>query len=154
MRVKNKIEKPFGPTGTSTGVVMFIIGIIYIYFSLIGIILVFIGAFIGFTSVNTFLDIEKRKIKFSNSIFGIIPTGKWIDITNDMKIGLENKHRGYRTYSRGMRTLDLHIKDIRIVLYGPDNKKIGPINKFKSLESAKKNVEELRELLGLEIHKF
>lgn len=131
---------------------MFIAGIIYLYFSLIGIILIVIGAFIGFTSVVTFLDSEKSKIKFSDNLFGIIPIGKWIDITNEMKIGLVNSQRGFRTYSRGMRTTDVILKDIRIMLYGPDNKKIGPIKKCKSHESARKSAEELSELLGLEFH--
>ena len=80
MRVKNRIEKPFGPAGASTGGIMFLAGIIYSYFSLIGIILIVIGAFIGFTSEVTFLDLEKNRIKFSDNLFGIIPIGKWIDM--------------------------------------------------------------------------
>lgn len=152
MIIKNKIEKPFGPSGSTTGIVLFIVGIIYTYYSIIGVIMIVVGAFIGFSYVSTYLDIEKRRIKFSNVLFGIIPTGKWIDIKNDMRIGFVNSQRGFRTYSRGMRTNDVIIKDVRIMLYGSDNKKIGPINKCKSLESAKKEARELNELIGLEIH--
>ena len=150
MRVKIKIEKPFGPAGSTAGIAMLLAGTIYVYFSLLGIILIVIGAFIGFTSEITFLDIEKRKIRFSSVLFGIFPTGKWIDITNEMKIGLVNSQRGFRTYSRGMRTNDVILKDRRIMLFGPDHKKIGPIKKCNSLESAKKSSEELSQLLGLE----
>ncbi len=152
MIVKNKIEKPFGPSATTTGIVFFIVGIIYTYYSLVGIILIVAGAFIGFTGVSTFIDIEKGRIKFSNVLFGIFPAGKWIDINNQMIIGLENSRRGFRTYSRGMRTNDAVVKDIRIVLYGSNGKKIGPIKKYDSRKSANEDLEELGKFLGVKVH--
>jgi len=133
------------------GVTVFLAGIVYVYFSLLGIILIVFGAFVGFTSVKTFVDTEKKKVRFSNILFGIIPTGKWITITTDMKIGLKKSRRGFRTYSRGMRTNDVVLKDIRIVLYGSGNKMIGPIQKCKSLEDARKSAQELNRILELEI---
>ena len=149
MLVKNKIEKPFGPAATSTGITMFIAGIVCTYFSLVGIILIVIGAFLGFTSEVTFLEKEKKRIRFSNMLFGIFPTGKWIDVTSDMKISIVNNQRGFRTYSRGMRTNDMVIKDRRIVLFTSKNKKLGPIMKCESLEAANKSVAELSLLFEL-----
>lgn len=143
MITKNRLDKPFGPVGTSAGIFMFIAGLFATYFSLTGLILVLIGAFLGFTSTSTLLDTDKKRIKFSNNLFGIIPIGQWIDVKPEMKIGLKNIHRGYRTYSRSNRTLDIHIKDIRIILYGADNKQIMPVRKFNSLDSAKTELENL-----------
>jgi len=153
MIVKNKIEKPFGPAATTTGIVMFIAGIIYTYYSIVGIIMIVSGAFIGFTSIKTFLNIDKKEIKFSNVLFGIFPAGKWIKISSEMTIGLQNSRRGFRTYSRGMRTNDAIIKDIRIALYGSNSKKIGPIKKCETRKSANEDLEYLSEILGLEIRK-
>ncbi|MDX2414151.1 MAG: hypothetical protein QNK33_03065 [Bacteroidales bacterium] len=154
MIIKNKIEKPFGPSATTAGVVIFFAGIIYTYYSLVGIILIVAGAFIGFTRVSTFIDTEKGRIKFSNVLFGIFPAGKWIDINDQMIIGLENLRRGFRTYSRGMRTNDTVVKDVRIVLYSSNKKKIGPIRKYLSQKSANEDLEELAKTLGVKIHKF
>ncbi len=151
MIIKNKLDKAFGPVGSSTGMFMFVGGIVATYYSLIGIILIILGAFVWFTSTSTLLDTDNRKLKFLNNIFGIIPTGKWIDIKSGMKLGLKKSHTGYRTYSRSNRTLDIHINDIRIVLFNDRKKQIMQIAKFNSLDSAKIKLEEYRKLLNLNI---
>lgn len=154
MIVKNKIEKPFGPSATTTGIVIFIAGIISTYFSFVSIILIVVGAFIGFTRVSTFIDIEKGRIKFSDVLFGIFPVGKWIEINNEMTIGLENSRRGFKTYSRGMRTNNTIVKDVRIILYGSFGKKNGSIKKYDSQKSANEDLERLCKTLGVKVHKF
>lgn len=149
MITKNRLDKPFGPMGTSAGIFMFIAGLAATYFALTGLVLVLIGAFIGFTSTSSLLDTDKRRIKFSNNLFGILPVGKWIDIKPEMKIGLIKIHRGYRVYSRSNRMLDVHSKDIRIMLYGADNKQIMLIKKFDSNDSAKTELESLSKQFGV-----
>jgi hypothetical protein len=151
MVVQNKFDKTFGPFGSSAGFFLLLGGIIATYYSLIGLIMAVIGAFTSFTSTSTFLDIEKKRIKFSNNFFGIIPSGKWIDIKPDMKIGLKKSHKGYRTYIRGTQPVDMHINDIRIFLYGSDNKQILPVKKFDSYESAKSELKNLSIQLGINI---
>lgn len=137
MVTKNKLDTTFGPFGNSTGFFMIIGGIVTTYYSLIGLVIAIIGAFVSFTSTSTFVDVDNKRIKFSNNLFGIIPIGKWIYIKPDMKIGLKKSHRGYRAYIRGTRKIGLHNTDIRIFLYGSDNKQIMPVKKFKSYESSK-----------------
>lgn len=149
MIIRNNLDKPFGPMGSFAGIVMFIAGLVATYFALSGLILVFVGAFLGFTSTSTLLDTDKKRIKFSNNLFGIIPVGQWIEIKPEMKVGLKNIQRGYRVYSRSNRMHDVHIKDIRIMLYGADNKQIMPVKKFDSLDSAKTGLESLRKQFGL-----
>ena len=78
MRIKNKLDKSFGPVGTSAGSLLFVVGMIVIFNSIYGLILVVLGAFVGFSSTGTIIDTEKRRIKFSNNLFGIFQTGKWI----------------------------------------------------------------------------
>ncbi len=60
MITKNKLDKVFGPVGAASGVFLFIAGGIMSYFSWSGLILVFAGAFIGFTSTGTWIDFEKN----------------------------------------------------------------------------------------------
>jgi hypothetical protein len=151
MIIKNKLDIAFGPFGSSTGFFLFLGGIISTYFSLFGVIIALIGAFVSFTSTCTFIDPDKKRIKFSNNLFGIFPVGKWIDIRPGMKLGLKKSHKGYQAYIRGTQPIGIHINDIRIYLYGPDNKKIMPIKKFDSYESSKRELVELSNILELEI---
>lgn len=50
MITRNKLDKTFGPVGSLAG----------IFYSLTGLILVLIGAFVGFTSTMTLVDFVKR----------------------------------------------------------------------------------------------
>jgi hypothetical protein len=151
MIIKNKLDKSFGPFGTSTGFFMLVGGIIATYYSLIGPIIALIGAFVSFTSTSTFIDVDHKRIKYSDNLFGIIPIGKWIDIKPNMKIGLKKSHKGYLAYIRGTQPIGIHYNDIRIFLYGPDNKQIMPIKKFDSYESSKSELNELKSILELDI---
>ena len=129
---------------------MFIIGLIATYFSIIlGLILVLVGAFMGFTSTSTVIDYDKRRIKLSNNLFGVFKTGQWINIEPSMKIGIKKSNRAWRAYSRSNRTLDIAIKDYRIILYDSNDKQIMPIKKTGTLESAKMELELLSNKMGL-----
>ena len=151
MIIKNKLDKPFGPFGTSTGFFMLLGGIIATYFSFLGLFIAIIGAFVCFTSTSTIIDPDNKKIKFSNNLFGIIQVGKWIDIKPDMKLGLKKSHRGYRAYIRGTQPIGIHYNDIRIFLYGSDNKQIMQVKKFDSYQSAKNDLNNLAIILGLDM---
>jgi hypothetical protein len=148
--IKNKLDKTFGPFGTSTGFFIMIGGVIATFYSFLGLIIAIVGAFACFTSTSTIIDTDNKRIKHSDNLFGIIPIGKWIDIKPDMKIGLKKFHRGYRAYIRGTQKIGIHYNDIRIFLYDSANKQLVPINKFDSYESSKNELNNLSSLLGLE----
>jgi hypothetical protein len=148
--IKNKLDKTFGPFGTSTGFFIMIGGVIATFYSFLGLIIAIVGAFACFTSTSTIIDTDNKRIKHSDNLFGIIPIGKWIDIKPDMKIGLKKFHRGYRAYIRGTQKIGIHYNDIRIFLYDSTNKQLVPINKFDSYESSKNELNNLSSLLGLE----
>jgi hypothetical protein len=151
MIARNKLDKTFGPFGSSTGLFMLIGGIVATYFSFLGIIFIIIGAFAAFTTSSTFIDAENKRIKYSDDLFGIIPIGKWIYIKPEMSLGLKKSHRGYVGYIRGNQPVDIHYNDIRIFLYDSNNKQIMPIKKFDSYESSKNEINILKSSLGLEI---
>jgi hypothetical protein len=149
MITNNKLDKSFGPVGTTAGIVIFVVGIITIFSSIYGLILIVLGAFVGFTSTSTFIDFEQKRIKFSNNIFGFITTGKWIPVVASMKIGIEESNVTWSAFSRGNRSLDIEQKDFRIVLYDADNREKLTLMKSSSMETAKVEMERLSTQLGL-----
>jgi hypothetical protein len=150
MIIKNKLDRTFGPFGSSTGFFMILGGVITTYFSIFGIIIVIVGAFAAFTSTSTIIDTDNKKIKHSDNLFGIVPVGKWIDIKPDMRLGLDKFHRGFVGYFRGTQPVDIHYNDIRIMLYDSKNKKILPVKKFDSYKKSTNELENLAKLLGLQ----
>jgi hypothetical protein len=149
MIINNKLDKSFGPVGTAAGIFLFIIGIITLYSSWYGLILVLLGAFVGFSSTSTLIDSDNRRVKFLNNLFGIIQTGKWIFVNQDMKIGIRESNVTWRAYSRGNRPLDIDNKDFRLVLLDSENQEIMTLKKTDSLQSAKAELEILCNMLAL-----
>jgi hypothetical protein len=148
---KNKLDKTFGPSGSFAGYIIFIAGIIATYSNPIGLTLVFIGAFVGFSTTSTIIDAGKKRILFSNNLFGLIQTGKWIDIDTAMKLGIKESNITWTTFSRSNRSIDTLNKDFRIVLFDSGGKEIMEISKTKSLDAAKIKLETVSRELELEI---
>jgi len=149
MTTNNRLDKAFGPVGTSSGIILFVAGLILTCFYLSGLFLAVIGAFVGFSSTSTLVDDDKKRVKFSNNLFGIFKTGQWIQIEPSMKIGIKDSNITWRTYSRGDRTLDITNKDFRVILFDSENREIMPLKKSSSLESAKMELEILGNKLGI-----
>lgn len=149
MITNNRLDKSFGAVGSSAGVFMFIAGSILtcLYFS--GLILVLIGAFVGFTTSSAMIDYGKKRVKFSNNLFGIIRIGKWMPIEPSMKIGIRESNQSYRAYSSGNRTIDVAQNDFRLILYDPADKEIMPVKKTESIDAAKIELEIECKRLGL-----
>ena len=147
----NKLDKSFGTVGTSSGLILFIAGVILTCFYFSGLILILIGAFVGFTSTSTLIDYDKKRIKFSNNIFGIIKIGKWINIESDMKIGIKKSDVTWRAYGASNQAIDVIEKDFRLILFDSDNKEIMQIKKMETLDAAKLELEIECKRLGLSV---
>ena len=148
---KNKLDKSFGPSGTFAGYIIFIAGLIATYSNLAGLILVVIGAFVGFSSTVALVDPDKKRIKFSNNLFGFIQTGKWIAIEPTMKLGIKESNITWTTFSRSNRSIDMINKDFRVVLCDTDENEIMEIRKNDSLEEAKVELDIISRQLRLSI---
>jgi hypothetical protein len=140
---KHNLDKSFGPAGSSAGMLMFFVGIVTVFFSFLGALFIILGAFAGFSKTTTRIDYEKSRIMFSNDIFGIIKTGRWIAIEPGMKIGIRIVRKGWRSVSLSNRELDSVQTDYRVILFGFNNKEIMPILKTNSSETAKTKSEEM-----------
>lgn len=144
-----RLDKAFGPVGSVSGIIIFIVGLFLLFTSVAGLIFILLGAFVGFSTTSTIVDYNNRKIKFSNNIFGFIPTGKWIPIEPSMKIDIKKTNKVWRTYSKSNRTLDVVDKDFRLILQDSEGKYLMPIKKTDSYDSAKIELEKLSNQLGL-----
>ena len=149
MILKNKLDKSFGPSGTFAGYMIFIVGLITTYSNWGGLILVLAGAFMGFSSTSTFIDLDKKRIMFSNNLFGFIKTGKWIDLEATMKVGIKESNITWTTFSRSNRSIDTAKKDFRIVLCDSAETEIMEISKSESRVTAMAHLENLSRQLGL-----
>ena len=149
MKVEYKLDKSFGSAGQTAGILMILVGIPLTFFHLPGLFLIITGAFVGFSSTSAKIDYGRKRIKFSNNIFGVLPIGTWISITPQMKIGIKISNQIYTTFSLGNRPLNIDQKDFRIILINSDNKEIMSIMKTDSLDQAKLERESVTKQLGL-----
>jgi len=149
MMVKNKLDKSFGPSGTFAGYTIFIIGLITTYSNWGGLILVVLGALMGFSSTSTLIDSDKKRIMFSNNLFGFIKTGKWINIDPSMKVGIKESNITWTTFSRSNRSIDTVKKDFRIALFDAEENEIMEISKNDSPETAMDQLNIIASQLGL-----
>ncbi|HRX32539.1 MAG TPA: hypothetical protein P5349_11680 [Tenuifilaceae bacterium] len=150
MKSTNRINNSFGPVGSFSGKIIFIAGIIVCFSSLYGLIIAIFGAFVGFTCATTTVDFEKKRVRFSNNIFGIIPTGSWLNLEPTMKLGVEKVTKAWRTYSQSNRTADISDNVIRITLFSSENKPLFPIKNFKTKDDALTELDILCNELGLQ----
>jgi len=148
-----KFEKAFGPVASFSGYVIAGAGLIALYFSWTGLILVFFGVFVGFTNSGTTIDYTNRKVKFSNNIFGLIKIGKWLNIADDMSIGIKKSNKSFRTYSQSNRVLEIFVKTNKIYLFDLQGKPVMPLKKIGTINNSGKELEDLSRILGLTVRK-
>lgn len=139
--MKNKLDKSFGPVGSFAGIIVFLAGLGSLYFSGFSLILVLIGAFMGFTYSSTEIDFSRKRVRFLNNLFGVIKLGQWMNVKPDMKLGITKSRKIWKSYSGGNRELDITNEDYRLVLYNSSGKKIMPVKKVDNMNSAKIELE-------------
>jgi hypothetical protein len=149
MIIRNSLDKSFGPVGSSAGTLLFFGGLVSLYFSLTGLVLVLLGAFVGFSSSSTAIDFQNRRMRFSNDIFGFVKTGKWIDLEPEMKLGFRHEGRAWRSYSLSNRAVDVATNDFRIFLFDSTGKTIMPVLKTDTPEKAESELVRLGDQLKL-----
>lgn len=149
MITTNKLDKSFGPVGSFSGIIVFVAGLATVYFSLFSLILVLIGAFVGFTYSSAEIDFAGKRVRFLNNIFGIIKSGIWMNVKSNMKIGIVKSGKTWKSYSGGNRELDITNEDYRLILYNSSGKKLMPIKKTENMVSAKAELETICSLLQI-----
>jgi hypothetical protein len=151
MIIKNKLDKTFGPFGSSTGLFIFILGLLATYFSAWCLIIAAAGAFASFTTTSALIDTDKKRVRLSDNLFGIIRVGKWIAVLPCMRLKMTKNHRGFQGYIRANQPIGIHYHDFRIVLVDCENKPVMHLKKGNSPDLLKNDLANLSSLLGLEI---
>lgn len=149
MKTINKLDKPFGPAGTAAGLVLFFVGILTVSHSIFSFFLILIGAFFGFTTTTSVIDTDKKRVKLSNNLLGVLRIGKWINIEGGMKIGIRKSSQVWQTASWSNRVLKIRNDDFRIILFDFDEKEIIPLQKAISRNEASTELAKLSRELGL-----
>jgi len=149
MIIHNKLDKSFGPVGSFSGIIVFIGGLGTIWFSLFSLILILIGAFVGFSYSGVEIDFDQKRVRFLNNLFGMIKFGQWVNVKPDMKIGISKSNKAWRSYSGGNRILDVPSKDYRLLLFNASGKKLMPLKKCDNLITARKELDDICEQLEI-----
>ena len=149
MITKNKLDNSFGTVGATAGRFLFIAGLLLTAWHLSALILVLLGAFVGFTFSCTYIDLHEKRFKFSNNLFGFIATGSWMQVEPSMKIRIKESNLTYRSFSRGDRPLDIQQNDFRLVLFDANTREISVLMKTANLTEARIELEILCDRLGL-----
>jgi len=143
MITDNKIDRLLGPSGSFAGYSLMVFGLIGLYISLSGLILVVAGMFMAFTYDGTQIDFSTRRIKNYTCLFGFLKIGKWHSINDFSKFRIYRSNRTYTSYSRSNMQLNMKKSDIRLILLNKDGSLKITVNKFGTFEAARKGMTEL-----------
>jgi hypothetical protein len=148
MRLRNnKFGKLFGPSFSFAGYILLAVGIIAVSYSLTSLIFIIPGMFIAFTYSGTVIDIENKRVKPYTSLFGIVRTGNWINVSQFSRFSIEKKTRRYTSYSRTNLRLDTNMSVIQLLLINQNGTRKIVLNEYSKFEDAQKEMEELSEFL-------
>jgi hypothetical protein len=148
---KNMLDMVFGPTGSFAGIIIFIAGLVMIYYSMTALIMAGFGAFVAFSFSGAMIDYDRRRVKFQLMLFGLIPLGKWIQLSGEENLKVELYSRSYRTYSRANIPLDIKRADYRVFILHPSGKFRFPLRKFKTRQEAVEAAQDIANRLGAKI---
>ncbi len=144
-------ERSFGPVASFSGYLILAAGIGLLYYSCMGLILIGIGAFVGFTNSSSTIDFDNKRVRFTNNIFGFIRVGDWLSVSNDMFIGIKKENVTWRTYSRGNIALDISKKITTICLFNNRKKPLLPLKNIGLKDDVEQEMEELARGLDVTI---
>jgi hypothetical protein len=138
--------KFFGPVQVFMGYVFIATGIFCAIYSLTVLLFIIPGSFLAFTFTGTIIDTENKKVRPYTSHFGFIRTGKWVEVSRFSGFKIMKSNRRYTSFSRSNIQLDLNISDINLLMISNKSKMKVLINRYKSFEDARREMEELKML--------
>ncbi|HBN06128.1 MAG TPA: hypothetical protein DD434_10140 [Bacteroidales bacterium] len=152
MIVKYKLENSFGPIGSAAGKIILlssVISMIFIEISIFAILCVILGAFMGLSKSDIFIDSDNSKIRFSTTVFGLIKTGKWINVDDNMEVGIRKNFEKWQVIGRSNKHISVASDKYKIVLY-KSGKPYMTLKYVDSIEEAEKELNRFANLLGME----
>jgi hypothetical protein len=148
MKIRNnKFGKFFPPVQIFMGYVFIACGILFVSTSLLTLLFLIPGTFMGFTYSGTIIDTDNHRVKPYIVLFGIINTGKWIDISQFTRFNIIKASKKYTTYSRGSVRFDMVSSDIELLLINKNGTKKVVLNKYSNFEDAQREKDELSTII-------
>lgn len=147
--IKNKIENTFGIVGVFAGIVIIVFGVYACFYSWIGYTTIIVGLFLAFTNTSTSIDVENKKVKFSNNLFGIFGIGYWSEIKPGMSICVHKITKSQNIFSFSNQKTTQTVKDYRVMLLNDSGQAIMPLKRCDTKDEAEKEAVDLRIKLGL-----
>ncbi len=151
MRINHTLDKSFGPTGSFSGLLLVLVGVILVPFYWTGAILILIGAFVGFTANGCEINTDTRQFRQYHLWLGLIKTGSWHSLDRFSGIRVVNTRTSYRSYSLSNRSNVVTKADFRVVLESGTPQSRVEVLASKTKEEADEEALKLSEILGLEI---
>ncbi len=149
MKIKNNLGQSFKTGGTAMGSTLFFAGMMICYYlSLAGLVLVVLGALAAFTNERSVIDTDKRFVKYTTWVAGIIPIMKKVNFEKGMSLKMKKVRKGHSISTRGSSKAYFN-EDFRIILLDKGGSKIMDIQKFNSSAKAGNSIQELARLLDM-----
>ena len=145
--INKKHGKFFGPVQVYMGYVFIACGIFFVSYSFTTLLLVIPGTFMALTTSGTIIDWENKKVRPYTLLFGIVRTGKWIDVSVFSGFKILKSNRRYTSYSLGSVRLDMNIRDISLFLMNKKGAGKVLLNRYNKFEDAHREMDELKALL-------
>lgn len=136
--------KFFGPVQVFMGYIFIVLGLCCVIYSPATLFLLIPGTFMAFTYSGTIIDTENKKIMPYTTLFGIIRTGKWMDVSLFSGFKIVKSNRRYTSYSRSNIRLDMNISDICLLIVSKRGTKKVILNRYNIFEDARREMDELK----------
>ena len=140
----NNHGKFFGPVQVFMGYIFIVLGLCCVIYSPATLLLLIPGTFMAFTYSGTMIDTENKKIMPYTTLFGIIRTGKWIEVSLFSGFKIIKSNRRYTSYSRSNIRLDMNVSDICLLLVNNKGTKKVVLNRYNNFEDARRDMDELK----------
>jgi len=141
-----KTGKMAGPSGTFSGYILVIFGVIATIFTLTGILVFIVGLYLAFGHFCSSIDSENRRVRKGIKLFGWAVSGRWTDVDDTYVPEIRKVKCKYTVYSSTNRKLELEQTDYKIYIYSAQHSKRIALAKFKDLEKAQ---DEIKTIIGL-----
>ena len=151
MRINHTLDKSFGPTGSFSGLILVLVGVILVPFYWTGAILIIIGAFVGFTASGCEINTNTRQVRQYHLLLGLFKTGTWQSLDRFSGLRVVQTRNSYRSYSLSNRSTVTIKEDFRVVLEAATPQSRVEVLKSGTREEADEEARKLAEILGLEI---
>ena len=154
MIIKNKLENILSGPKIFVGILFLITGIIIALLGNVffGIVIVLLATFFLTTSSGVEIDIDARKVKEYNKLFGIIKIGKWQDLDQYVGLTLVPIRKLNTIASRANLTNTTVHRDFRIFLVNNMKKPAFAIKICKTPEQAQDSIDEFSIWLKLPVY--